>query len=142
MKDTIRMTVDEWYEGAVEVKLLTDDDFLKIKETLTRIGISTTKGDVNKLYQTCHILQKRGLYYIVHFKELLLLDGKEVNLSEFDLMRRNTIVGLLEEWGLLTVAPDSKEFIKNKAKGSSIKIIPFKEKSHWELIPKYTIGKK
>lgn len=143
MDEKIRMTVEEWHDDmAIEVALPTSDDFLKIKETLTRIGISTHKDNTNKLYQTCHILQKRGKYYIVHFKELLLLDGKEVNLSNFDVKRRNTIVGFLEEWGLLKIVDASFELHAEKSKASTIKIIPFSEKSKWELIPKYTIGTK
>jgi hypothetical protein len=139
--DKIKMTVDEWYNTyAVEVTLPTSDDFLKIKETLTRIGIGTHKEGQNCLYQTCHILQKRGKYYIVHFKELLLLDGKEVDITDFDLKRRNTITGFLAEWKLLNVV--SPDDIEDKASTSSIKIIPFAEKRNWELVPKYTIGAK
>jgi hypothetical protein len=136
------MSTEEWFKTtAREVKLVTPDDFLKIKETLTRIGIGTFKNDKRFLYQTCHILQKRGLYYIVHFKELLLLDGKLVDLSEFDLRRRNTIICFLEEWGLIApIEPAIKE--SEKANPSSIKVIPFSEKVNWELMPKYNIGGK
>lgn len=138
----IRMGTEEGFKTtAREVKLVTPDDFLKIKETLTRIGIGTFKNDKRYLYQTCHILQKRGLYYIVHFKELLLLDGKLVDLSEFDLRRRNTIICFLEEWGLIKqVQPAITE--DEKANPSSIKVIPFSEKVNWELMPKYNIGGK
>lgn len=137
----VRMTVDDWYNNfAVEVTLPTADDFLKIKETLTRIGIGTNKAGNKCLYQTCHILQKRGKYYIVHFKELLLLDGKEVDLAVFDVKRRNTIISFLAEWKLLCVIDDST--IEDRANNSSIKIIPFAEKKNWELVPKYTIGAK
>lgn len=144
--DRIRMTAEEWYTKlSLEVTLPTSDDFLKIKETLTRIGIGNSKvtdsGTENKLYQTCHILQKRGKYYIVHFKELLLLDGKEVNLSDFDIKRRDTIISLLEEWGLLEVNSPDFDSVE-KAKASSIRIIPYAEKGDWHLIPKYTIGVK
>ena len=137
--DKFKMTVEEWYKSyATEVTLPTSDDFLKIKETLTRIGIGTHKEGTNRLFQTCHILQKRGKYYIVHFKELLLLDGKEVDITDFDIKRRNTIIGFLSEWKLLNVVnPDD---IEDKASNSSIKIIPFTEKRSWELVPKYTIG--
>lgn len=126
-------------ETLVEVKLPNDESFLKVKETLTRIGISSKKD--NKLYQSCHILHKRGLYYIVHFKELFMLDGKADDFSEEDKARRNTIVNLLVEWGLVEAVDDSK--IEDPvAPLSQIKILPFKEKSEWQLIAKYTIGKK
>lgn len=123
----------------VEIELLEDDDFLKIKETLTRIGISSRKE--NKLYQSCHILHKRGKYAIMHFKELLSLDGLETNLSDNDIARRNTIVNLLEEWELLDIVdPDETE---DPVVGlNQIKILPYKDKKDWELIPKYHIGKK
>jgi hypothetical protein len=142
MEDKVRLSTEEWYNDmAVEVQLPTHDDFLKIKETLTRIGIGTHKEGRNKLYQTCHILQKRGCYFIVHFKELLLLDGKEVDISDFDIKRRNTIISFLEEWGLVK---DVRPAItaENKAKSSAIKVIPFADKMNWDLIPKYTIGSK
>lgn len=138
MESKIKMTAEEWFDMSVEVTLPTSDDFLKIKETLTRIGIGTTKAQGNKLYQTCHILQKRGKYYIVHFKELLLLDGKSVDMSEPDIKRRNLIISFLSEWGLLEVVDNAR--IEEKAKPSSVKIIPFSEKRNWELVPKYTIG--
>jgi hypothetical protein len=142
MTDRISMTAEEWYDMSVEVTLPTSDDFLKIKETLTRIGIGTKKDGTNRLYQTCHILQKRGKYYIVHFKELLLLDGKEVNLTDFDIKRRNTIIGFLSEWGLLEVVDSEFETVAEKANPSSVRIIPFSEKNNWDLVPKYTIGNK
>lgn len=123
----------------VEIELIEDDDFLKIKETLTRIGISSRKE--KKLYQSCHILHKRGKYAILHFKELLSLDGLETNLSDNDIARRNTIVNLLEEWELLDIVdPDKTE--EPVVGLNQIKILPFKEKKDWELIPKYHIGKK
>ena len=126
-------------ENLLEVTLGKEDDFLKIKETLTRIGVSS-KTD-NKLWQSCHILHKKGKYYIVHFKELFLLDGLSSTITENDLARRNTIAKLLEEWGLLKVV--DKEKMSALLTGvNQIKIIPFKEKQNWELVPKYHIGKK
>lgn len=123
----------------VEVRLKNAEDFLKIKETLSRIGVASKKDKI--LYQSCHILHKQGKYYITHFKELFLLDGKQSDFDENDRARRNTIVSLLEEWGLLDVV--SKDKIAEPQAGlSQIKIISFKEKSEWTLVPKYTIGKK
>jgi len=120
----------------LEVRLNEPDDFLKIRETLTRIGVASRKDQ--KLYQSCHILHKQGRYFIVHFKELFLLDGKPSNLIENDLQRRNTIATLLADWGLITlVDPSSAQDI---APLRQIKVIPFKEKSQWELCPKYNIG--
>jgi len=121
------------------VTLNEQDDFLKVRETLTRIGVSSRKERV--LYQSCHILHKQGRYYIVHFKELFALDGKPSNLSENDIQRRNAIARLLEEWGLLKIV--NQEVIgDNVAPLHQIKIIAFKEKDDWELITKYNIGKK
>jgi hypothetical protein len=126
-------------ETLVEVRLKNAEDFLKIKETLSRIGVASKKD--NTLYQSCHILHKQGKYYITHFKELFLLDGKQSDFDENDKGRRNTIVDLLEEWGLLEVI--SKDKVANpKAPISQVKIISFKEKEDWQLVPKYTIGKK
>lgn len=122
----------------LEVTLKDDQAFLKIKETLTRIGVSSKKE--KKLYQSCHILHKRGKYYIVHFKELFLLDGLTANIDETDLGRRNTIAKLLEEWNLLTVV-DKDRVNCLLTPINQIKIIPFKEKTEWELCPKYHIGK-
>tara|TARA_Y100000593_G_scaffold20945_1_gene42178 strand:+ start:1413 stop:1826 length:414 start_codon:yes stop_codon:yes gene_type:complete len=123
----------------LEITLEKEDDFLKVKETLTRIGVSSRKE--KKLWQSCHILHKRGKYYIVHFKELFALDGLPTNLSDDDIGRRNTISNLLEEWGLLEVVnPEQSE--EPVAPISKIKILPFKEKDEWELCPKYHIGKK
>lgn len=122
----------------VEVALHQPDDFLKIRETLTRIGVASRTE--NKLFQSCHILHKQGKYYIVHFKELFLLDGKESNLSENDLLRRNKITKLLSEWGLLTVVDQDK--VEDSSSISQIKIIPYREKSDWTLVPKYSIGSK
>lgn len=124
-------------DNFIEVSLSNKEDFLKIKETLTRIGIASRKENV--LYQSCHILHKQGKYYIVHFKEMFLLDGRESNFSDEDRARRNIITQRLEEWDLLTVL--NKEMIDNKDRTAYIKIIPFKEKSSWELVAKYNVGK-
>lgn len=120
----------------VEIELKEDDDFLKVKETLTRIGIPSKTS--NKLFQSAHILHKRGRFFIVHFKELFALDGKEVNLDENDVQRRNTIAKLLEEWGLMKIV--NKNEINDFAPMSQIKIISYKDKDKWELLPKYSIG--
>lgn len=120
----------------LEVTLNEPDDFLKIRETLTRIGVASRKDQ--KLYQSCHILHKQGRYFIVHFKELFLLDGKPSNLLENDLQRRNTIATLLADWGLITIVDPSRA--QDIAPLRQIKVIPFKEKSQWELCPKYNIG--
>ena len=123
----------------IEVTLNEQDDFLKVRETLTRIGVSSRKEKV--LYQSCHILHKQGKYYITHFKELFALDGKPSNISENDIQRRNAIANLLEEWGLVTIL--NKELMKdNIAPLHQVKIISFKEKNDWNLITKYNIGKK
>ena len=122
----------------VEVTLKQPDDFLKVRETLTRIGVASRSE--NKLYQSCHILHKQGKYYIVHFKELFLLDGKESNFSDNDIQRRNKITRLLSEWGLLSVVDDTR--VEESSSISQIKIIPHREKKEWELIPKYSIGSK
>jgi hypothetical protein len=121
----------------VEIELADDDDFLKIRETLTRIGISSRKDKT--LFQSCHILHKRGRYYIVHFKELFALDGKVSDFSENDLGRRNTIANLLSEWGLLSLLFPDKSSEPTVPLGQ-IKIIAHKEKSNWNLIAKYNIG--
>tara|TARA_Y100001937_G_C7119778_1_gene331984 strand:- start:145 stop:579 length:435 start_codon:yes stop_codon:yes gene_type:complete len=120
----------------LEVTLNEPDDFLKIRETLTRIGVASRKD--NKLFQSCHILHKQGRYFIVHFKELFLLDGKPSNLIENDVQRRNTISTLLADWGLINIV--NPEVAKDLAPLRQIKVIPFKEKSQWELCPKYNIG--
>ena len=119
----------------VEVNLKEPDDFLKVRETLTRIGVASRKE--KKLYQSCHILHKQGKYYIVHFKELFALDGKETNLSENDIGRRNRIASLLSDWGLVSIIGKTEPI----APLSQIKIISFKEKSEWNLETKYNIGK-
>ena len=123
----------------VEVVFNEPDDFLKVRETLTRIGVSSRKEKV--LYQSCHILHKQGHYYIVHFKELFALDGKPSNISENDIQRRNAIANLLEEWGLIKIL-NPKLLEDNIAPLHQIKIIAFKEKDEWDLIAKYNIGKK
>ena len=122
----------------LEVTLKEPDDFLKIRETLSRIGVASRKE--RKLYQSCHILHKKGQYYIVHFKELFALDGKRTNLSQNDVQRRNRIVQLLCDWGLVEVP--KKDTINDTAPLSQIKIISYKEKGDWDLESKYNIGKK
>lgn len=121
----------------VEINLEKEDSFLLVKETLTRIGVSSKHKKT--LFQSCHILHKRGKFYIVHFKELFGLDGKPTNFDDSDKKRRNTIVRLLSEWGLISVV--NPAMIQDQAQMSQIKIIPFSEKHEWELVPKYTIGK-
>ena len=125
-------------EQMLEVTLKQPDDFLKIRETLSRIGVASRKDKT--LFQSCHILHKQGKYYIVHFKELFALDGKKATLVENDVQRRNTISVLLQDWNLLTIV--KPEAAENKAPLSQIKIIAFKEKSEWNLQAKYNIGKK
>tara|TARA_R100001509_G_scaffold145092_1_gene101602 strand:- start:260 stop:637 length:378 start_codon:yes stop_codon:yes gene_type:complete len=123
----------------VEVTLENQDDFLKVRETLTRIGIASRKDKT--LYQSCHVLHKQGKYYIVHFKELFALDGKPANFDQSDLSRRNTIANLLSDWGLIKlVSPDKSA--DPVAPLSQIKILPHKEKDEWNLEAKYTIGRK
>ena len=121
----------------LEVTLNEPDDFLKVRETLTRIGVASRHD--NKLFQSCHILHKQGRYFIVHFKELFLLDGKPSNLLENDIQRRNTIATLLSDWGLVQF---SMEETLTKAPLRQIKVVSYKEKSNWELCPKYNIGNK
>lgn len=123
----------------VRVTLVKDENFLKIKETLTRIGIASKKD--NTLYQSCHILHKRGNFYIPHFKEMFLLDGKEANLEASDIGRRNTIIDLLVQWSLVQVV-DPTEILDPRAPISTIKIVSFRDKTNWILVPKYTVGKK
>ena len=127
----------EWHQDKMlEVKLKEPDDFLKVRETLSRIGVASRKE--RKLYQSCHILHKQGRYFIVHFKELFALDGKGTNISENDVSRRNSIASLLSDWGLVEIIGDSEP----KAPLSQIKVICFKEKHEWTLETKYNIGKK
>jgi len=131
------MTVD--ISNLVEVTLKEDDDFLKIRETLTRIGVASRKDKT--IYQSCHMLHKQGKYYIVHFKELFALDGKPSNFTDDDKARRNTIANLLAEWGLIGLADESKSS-EPVAPLSQIKVLPYKEKDEWILTAKYNIGKK
>ena len=130
----------EWNPNTMlEVTLNEPDDFLKIRETLTRIGVASRKD--NKLFQSCHILHKQGRYFIVHFKELFLLDGKPSNFSESDVARRNAISKLLQEWELVELV-DEQSIEDPIAPVSQIKILPYREKDEWELVAKYNIGKK
>lgn len=126
-------------DNLIEVTLPNEEDFLKIKETLTRIGVASKKD--RKLYQSCHILHKQGKYYIVHFKELFALDGKPSNFSEEDVGRRNTIASLLEEWGLLKLVVSEKSR-EPRTPLSQIKILAYKDRNDWELVAKYNIGRK
>jgi hypothetical protein len=127
----------EWTPASMlEVTLNEPDDFLKVRETLTRIGVASRKD--RKLYQSCHILHKQGRYFIVHFKELFVLDGKPSTITENDIQRRNTIAVLLADWGLITI--NSNEQAKDRAPLRQIKVISFKERDDWELCPKYNIG--
>ena len=124
-------------DNMLEISFKENDDFLKIRETLTRIGVASRKD--RTLYQSCHILHKRGKYYIVHFKELFALDGKDSSISENDLGRRNAIARLLEEWELLTIN-DEAQSLDPLAPMSQIKVLPHKDKSEWNLVAKYNIG--
>ena len=126
-------------ESLLEVRIAEEEDFLKIKETLTRIGVASRKD--KKLYQSCHVLHKQGKYFIVHFKELFALDGKPSNFTDEDKGRRNTIAQLLEEWGLVKIVEPEK-FKEPKTAMNQIKILPHKEKDEWELVAKYNIGRK
>ncbi|WAX13017.1 translation repressor protein [Escherichia phage ECO07P1] len=120
----------------IEITLKKPEDFLKVKETLTRMGIANNKDKV--LYQSCHILQKKGLYYIVHFKEMLRMDGRQVEMTEEDEVRRDSIAWLLEDWGLIEIAPSQRTFMKDLT--NNFRVISFKQKHEWKLVPKYTIG--
>ena len=133
---TVEPTVQWSQDQMVEVTLNEPDDFLKVRETLSRIGVASRKE--RKLYQSCHILHKQGRYFIVHFKELFALDGKRANITENDIARRNTITNLLKDWGLVTVIGEMGEM----APLSQVKVLSFKEKNEWELETKYNIGKK
>ena len=132
MTDIIKWSI----EDMIEVRLKEDDDFLKVKETLTRIGIASRRE--KKLYQSCHILHKQGKYYIVHFKELFALDGKPTNLSENDIERRNTVVNLLHEWDLVEIVNPEKA--QPTVSIRQMKVLPFAEKPEWDLQAKYSIG--
>ena len=130
---------NSWHpENMLEVQLKEPDDFLKVRETLTRIGVASRKD--KKLFQSCHILHKQGRYFIVHFKELFALDGKEANLTDNDIERRNTIAQLLGDWGLIAII--NKTISEKRAPLSQIKVLSFKEKGEWDLQAKYNIGKK
>ena len=134
------MENDDPLDGlGVEITLKTKEDFLKVKETLTRLGISSRTE--KKLWQSCHILHKRGKYFIMHFKEMMELDGCQTDISDEDIGRRNTIVKLLVEWGLV-VAVDDEEYKEPQIPLSKLKIISHKDKGDWQLIPKYHIGRK
>tara|TARA_Y100000114_G_scaffold100146_1_gene93319 strand:+ start:919 stop:1347 length:429 start_codon:yes stop_codon:yes gene_type:complete len=136
---SVEMIHYDWSpESMLEVTLPEPDNFLKVRETLTRIGISSRTE--NKLFQSCHILHKQGKYFIVHFKELFALDGKESNIANNDIERRNTIAVLLQDWELLKIV--KPEQAEPKASLSQIKVLSHKDKSSWELVPKYNIGKK
>jgi len=131
----------QWKQSdMVEVVLNEPDDFLKVRETLTRIGVASRKE--KKIYQSCHILHKQGKYFIVHFKELFALDGKKTNLSSNDVQRRNRIVQLLVDWGLVNISTISQEKISDLAPLNQIKVLSFKEKNNWTLESKYNIGRK
>ena len=131
----------QWKQSdMVEVGLNEPDDFLKVRETLTRIGVASRKE--KKIYQSCHILHKQGKYFIVHFKELFALDGKNTNLSSNDVQRRNRIVQLLVDWGLVNISTISQEKISDLAPLNQIKVLSFKEKNNWTLESKYNIGRK
>ena len=135
---TIEPQVNWAPDMMVEVLLNEPDDFLKVRETLTRIGVASRKE--KKLYQSCHILHKQGRYYIVHFKELFALDGKHANLTVNDVQRRNRIVRLLADWGLITIVKE--EFVSDIAPLNQIKVLAYKDKCDWVLEQKYNIGKK
>lgn len=138
MTQTVEPKVNWSQDKMVEVKLSEPDDFLKVRETLTRIGVASRKE--KKLYQSCHILHKQGKYFIVHFKELFALDGKYANLTINDVQRRNRITKLLSDWGLVEVVDE--ESIDDIAPLNQIKVLPFKEKAEWTLEQKYNIGSK
>ena len=138
MSTTVEPTVDWSQDQMVEIILNEPDDFLKVRETLTRIGVASRKE--KKLYQSCHILHKQGRYFIVHFKELFALDGKHANLTVNDVQRRNRIARLLADWGLITVVkPDA---VADIAPLNQIKVLPYRDKNEWTLEQKYNIGKK
>jgi hypothetical protein len=132
--------IDIFQGVGIEIQLADKDDFLKCRETLTRIGVASKSS--NTLFQSCHILHKQGRYAIVHFKEMFLLDGKQTDISENDLARRNTIVKLLSEWKLVTVKDEAKTATPIPAPLNQIKIISHKQKKEWQLVQKYTIGRK
>lgn len=133
--------MDDLFRGlGIEVELKEADDFLKVKETLTRLGVASKKE--KKIFQSCHILHKRGKYAIMHFKEMFILDGKDTNISDEDISRRNRIVSLLEEWGLVKVT--RSKWLQNQAKipMTFIKVLPYSQRLEWQLCSKYTVGEK
>lgn len=134
----IKMSLEEWYNQAVEITLDSEEKFLIIKETLRRIGIPGYKNGAKKLFQTCHIYHKRQQLFIVHFKEMLLIDGKEVNYCEDDRKRRNAIAFLLQEWGLVKIVNPS--LIEDRLPPSCVKILQHRDLGEWKLVPKYNIG--
>ena len=138
MTQTVEPQVNWSQDKMIEVRLSEPDDFLKVRETLTRIGVASRKE--KKLYQSCHILHKQGKYYIVHFKELFALDGKYANLTVNDVQRRNRITRLLADWGLISVV--TEDSIQDIAPLNQIKVLPYKDKHEWSLEQKYNIGKK
>lgn len=138
--DTANDTIDDFLDTLVEVKIFHEEDFLKIRETLSRIGVASKKD--NTLYQSCHILHKQGRYYIVHFKEMFMLDGKEADFTDEDLSRRNRIAYLLDEWGLVEVLEKETVDLEPIAAMNQIKVINYKEKNNWKLETKYNIGRK
>ena len=135
---SVELEVNWSPDQMIEVTLNEPDDFLKVRETLTRIGVASRKE--KKLYQSCHILHKQGRYYIVHFKELFALDGKKANLFENDVQRRNRVTQLLQDWGLVKIVESSK--VNDSAPLSQIKVLSYKDKGDWTLESKYNIGKK
>lgn len=141
MTEPVAVEKDDIFKGmGIEIRLKKDDDFLKVKETLTRIGVASKKDKT--LYQSCHILHKRGRFAIVHFKELFVLDGKESDISENDIARRNTIANLLAQWGLIELVDPVAPSEQSVASITQIKIVKYSEKSQWNLVAKYSIGKK
>ena len=138
MTQTIEPQVNWSQDKMIEIKLNAPDDFLKVRETLTRIGVASRKE--KKLYQSCHILHKQGKYYIVHFKELFALDGKYANLTVNDIQRRNRVTRLLSDWGLIEIV--NEDSVVDIAPLNQIKVLPYKDKSEWTLEQKYNIGKK
>lgn len=140
-KERVPILLGEWYENfALEVELIDEQAFLKIKETLTRIGVSSNKSNKEqKLFQSCHILSKQNKYYIVHFKELFALDGRPVDISKEDVGRRNTIACLLEEWGMIKIV-NPKFVNENRLPVTSIKVLKFADKDKYDLVAKYQIG--
>jgi len=132
--------IDIFKGVGIEITLSDEEDFLKVKETLTRIGVASKKN--NTLYQSCHIFHKQGLYSIMHFKELFLFDGKPSNITENDIHRRNVITKLLNDWGLVKIIPPRVFDVNELAPIHQIKIIPFRDKGNWNLVSKYNIGKK